>query len=128
MSASLGYPSLEFAISEDVDYDCVIRWLHNDVANYAPVQLKEFVPDDLNPTASIDDELSKLSKYATSPDLVVALFFNRALRINLSGIKIPALPIGELWLFGNKSPDQSTWLLYGDMLSKPALHEFEFPT
>ncbi len=127
VTVSLSLPSLEFAIVEEEDYDCVVRWIAASTVNYAPVQLKEIVPNELNPTATIDGEIAKLTKYATSPELIVALFLNRAGRFELRSIKIPSLPIGQLWMFGNRTPDQSTWMLYGDMLSNPSLYEFDFP-
>ena len=127
MSVALSLPSLEFAIAEENDYDCVVRWIDAETEHYAPVQLKEVVPADLNPTATIESEIAKLTKYASSPELVVALFFNRAGRFDLARIKVPSLTIGQLWMFGNRTPDQSKWILYGDMLSSPSLYEFDFP-
>lgn len=127
MSEALSFPSLEFAMVEEEDYDCVVRWIDADTENYAPVQLKEVVPAELNPAATIESEIAKLTKYATSPDLVVALFMNRAGRLYLRSIKVPTLPVGQLWLFGNRTPDQSKWMLYGDMLSSASLYEFDFP-
>jgi endonuclease YncB( thermonuclease family) len=127
MSVSLNYPSLELAISEDEDYDCVVRWIDGDTEKYVPVQLKEVVPTDLNPATSIYKELSKLSKYVASPELVIALFLNRAGRIDLVSVKAPVLSVAELWFFGNKSRDQSKWMLYGNVLSNPLLYEFAFP-
>lgn len=127
MSVALALPSLEFAIIEEDDYDCVVRWTDEEGEHYVPVQLKEVVPGDLNQTATIESEIAKLTKYTSSPELVVALFLNRAGRFDLSRIKVPSLTISQLWMFGNRTLDQSRWMLYGDMLSSSSLYEFDFP-
>jgi hypothetical protein len=127
MSSALKLPSLEFAISEEQDYDCVVRWIEGDTENYVPVQLKEIVPPDLNENTTIEEELAKLSKYVSSPELVFAVFLNRPGPIDLASIKSLNLRVAGLWLFGNKSADGSKWMLYGDVLSKSALYEFPFP-
>ena len=73
------------------------------------------------------DEIAKLTKYADSQDLVVAMFLNRTGRINLDEIILPDLNIAELWFFGSMSQDQSKWFLLGNLLGENRYFEFDYP-
>lgn len=126
ISETLGLPTLEFAITEDQDYDCVTRRIKDGTAHYTPVQLKEFVPESLNPEASLAAELDKLGKYTHSSDLLVAYYFNRTAKF--PSVKIPQIPIGELWFYGCSAPDLSKWCLIGDCMKAPVEREFSLPT
>jgi hypothetical protein len=130
LSVCLNLPSLEFASVEKQDYDCVARHVNGDTCDYdyVPIQLKELVPAKLNPGASLEREIAKLTKYSSSTDLCVAVFLNRAGRLDLASIKVPKLHIAELWLYGNLTPDQSKWFLYGNVLAEPRNYEFAFPS
>jgi hypothetical protein len=117
-----------FALVEDSDYDCVA--LRNEKGNpvYTPIQLKELVPESLNSSMSLEEELQKLKKYVTSDDLVIALHVNRAGKLEFPKIHVPELNVAEVWLFGSKSAGQSRWFLYGDLLNNPHFFEFSYPT
>ena len=125
ISETLGIPTLEFAMSENQDCDCVSRYIEDGTEHYTPIQLKEFVPEKLRPRISLDEELGKLAKYTNSSDLIVAYYFNRTAKFPL--IKIPRLQIGELWFYGCSTPDFSKWCLIGDCMKTPAEREFSLP-
>ena len=86
-----------------------------------------FVPSELDPNADLNTEIEKLSKYADSRDLCVAIHLNRAGRLDFDSIRIPDLKIRELWLFGATSPDLDRWLLVGNMLKDYRVYEFQYP-
>jgi hypothetical protein len=111
---------------EEEDYDCIAMWSLGGRKRYCPVQLKELVPDRINPKATLVDEIAKLSKYTNSRDLVVVMYLNRRLRpVDLSAVDIPPLDLGGLYLFGSVSPDRSKWVILGDLL-KPSAQRFDF--
>ena len=112
---------------ESEDYDFVASWRVDKQLHYAPVQLKEVVPKTINPEASLDEVVSSLAKYANPQDLVVAVHLNRPGRFSLEDLNVPALSIGELWIFGAIAEDQSRWGLWGDFLRVPEGSWFEYP-
>lgn len=116
MSHNLGV-EVWFAPVEDQDHDFVATWRINDTQHFCPVQLKEVVPRHLNQNASIQEVIGKLSHYADSHDVSVAIKFNQVGRFDPAQISVPAnLRIGGLWVFGACSEDQTTWALWGDFL------------
>ncbi len=117
-----------YAPIESKDFDCVTLWRDNDYQVYTPLQIKEVVPDRINPQANLDNEISKLQKYTDSKDLVVAIHVNKRGKLEFSHINTPALHIAELWIFGALSQDQSKWFLYGNLLATPNFFEFEYPS
>jgi hypothetical protein len=117
-----------FARLEAQDYDFVTLWQRGDEAVYTPVQLKEVVPVSLNPTTNVNTTLAKLEKYSGSNRTVVALRVNRELRLEFNTIDVPKLPLGGVWLYGAVSQDQQKWFIYGDLLNKPCLQEFDYPS
>lgn len=120
--------SIDIALDEDSDYDCIARWRNQDVEYFTPVQLKEFVPSDLNRELTLQDIISSLIHYADSKDLTVAIYINRKVKIDFKSIKIPRnLKVGELWFFGDVSKDRTKWFLYGDFLKEPFLTHFYYP-
>ena len=120
---------VDFAMVEAQDYDAVARFADNQGALvFAPVQLKEWVPGFLNPSATLQKELDKLDKYVDSEDLVVAIFMNRTTTIHLSELILPRGRIGELWLYGGADSTQTRWMFIGDLLSdNPQYFEFSYP-
>ncbi len=116
-----------FAPHEAEAHDCITLRKLNDIDTYTPVQLKELVPVHTNPSATLDDLLSGLTKYSTASDTVVAIYINRRQTMDLSSIHSPKLNLGGLWLFWGAGEDQSRWQLYGDVLAEPELHDFSYP-
>lgn len=112
---------VRFAPVEDQDHDFVATWRANDTQHYCPVQLKEVAPLHLNPNASVQGVLDKLTKYADSSDVAVAIKFNQRGRFDPAAIRIPDnLAIGTLWVFGATNEDQSEFALWGDFLATGA--------
>ncbi len=70
--------TLSYAESEESDYDFVVFCAEN--SSFVPVQMKELVPEKLNPDTDLQKEIDKLSKYVDSGDLCVALYLNRELK------------------------------------------------
>ena len=126
MSQIIG-TSVWFAQAEASDYDVVARYVLDDLIHYAPVQLKEFVPEHVNPTAELQVEMDKIGKYVDSAELVVAFHINRAITLHPSELRLPG-GIGGLWLYGAKSSDQSRWFVIGNPLApQPGTLEFGYP-
>ena len=120
--------SIDIAIEEDSDYDCMAKWHNQDVEYFTPIQLKEFVPSNLNQDQNLQDIILSLTKYTDSEDLTVGIYINRKIKIDFKRIKIPRnLKIGELWFFGCASQDKTKWFLYGDFLKKPFLTYYSCP-
>lgn len=124
----LGIP-VAVAKSEQRDYDFVCRWEKDGKLYYYPVQLKELPPADLNASVSLDDIYAKLSKYSGRDDLAVAINVNRQFNFKYEPWSQPTRPkILELWLFGCTSPDQSEWMIYGNVLAtQPRFLTFSYP-
>ncbi|MES2949117.1 MAG: hypothetical protein V4858_11305 [Pseudomonadota bacterium] len=117
-----------YAQSERADYDFIARFPKDGVLHYAPIQMKELVPEEVNPYANLQDELKKLAKYTDSQDLVVAVHVNRVTTIHLSQLILPQATIGALWFFGANDQTQNTWTIVGN-LTRPGSRscEFQYP-
>lgn len=125
MSHNLGVP-VRFYPVEASDYDFIATWAEQDVRHFAPVQLKELVPESLNSTATIQAIVNGLVKYSSS-SLTVGIFLNRQGTFIPQDLKIPPLCIGALWFVFATSPDQSEWVLYGDVLGQAHATSFTYP-
>jgi hypothetical protein len=114
---------------EAQDYDAVAMWVRDDVQSFAPIQIKEVVPHEVNPAASVQPVIHGLKKYANSQDLTVAIHLNRMVKgFNSSEISVPRLNIAALWMFGAIARDQSRWAIWGNFLGEPEAAEFSCPT
>ncbi len=116
-----------FSPTEASDYNFVVLWKDGEFANYAPVQIKEFVPADLNPALELDDLISGLKKYQDSSKLIVAIHLNRRIHLEFNNLNIPRLKLAGLFLFGAVSEDQEKWMLQGDLLDNPQTTTFDYP-
>ncbi|PHR92584.1 MAG: hypothetical protein COA69_07035 [Robiginitomaculum sp.] len=106
-----------FSALEEQDYDFVSRWEKDGQRKYCPIQLKEIVPKELNETITVQKVIDKLERYTDSADVTFVLKLNRICQFDPSGIVIPDnLSIGELWVFGGVSEDQSEFALWGNFL------------
>ena len=119
---------VQYAQSEQEDFDVIARYQANNEVRYVPIQLKEWVPEDLNPSATLEMELAKLAKYGSSERLVVAFHLNRNTTIRFSELRLPSTKLGALWFYGAKEPSQQHWWLIGNLLKDgPVGHEFTYP-
>lgn len=128
MSMRLGR-TVYFAVQENHDYDLVASWFIDDEQHFATVQLKEVVPHDLNPKASIDSVLASLEKYTDSADLTVAIHLNQSGHFDPALLRPPELKVASLWVFAAVAPDQSLWSLWGNFAEDdPYGTQFAYPT
>jgi hypothetical protein len=128
MSKVIGSP-VSFAQAESRDHDIVVRYAASGQLNFVPIQLKEWVPDSLNPSATLQDELNKLTKYTEGDDLVVAFYLNRDVNLRLSELNFPHGKVAELWFYGATEPSQTKWVVVGNLLSPEAkAYEFTYPS
>ena len=65
MAQRIGQPVF-LAPSEAQDYDFVATWVYDGTRHFSPVQLKEVVPRELNPSASVQHTIDALAKYVDS--------------------------------------------------------------
>jgi len=128
VATASGIPSLAYTVHEDEDFDCLACWIDKDTKHYAPIQLKEVVPQTLNPRSTLEAELAKLAKYSTSDQTVVAIHVNRGGRLEFTSLVAPTVSCREIWLYGALSPDQQLWFLYGNLLKAPHFYEIAYPT
>lgn len=93
------------AVEELEDFDCTLKSVNGDETVYRPVQLKELPSKESNPSdLSLQELLDDLKKYVSSPELIVSIWINRNVRIDLSQVVITGLTFQQLWLVGDR-PD-----------------------
>jgi hypothetical protein len=128
LGSALNVP-IQYAHTEENDYDAIVRYQLASRVTYLPVQLKEWVPDFLNPNATLQNELDKLTKYVDSADLAVAVHLNRDATFKMLDLKLPLTTIGGLWFYGSLEPTQEKWFIAGNLIISGAhYHEFIYPT
>lgn len=127
MSERIVAPIL-FSMTEAQDYDFVATWKTHAGRMFATVQIKELVPDYLNPRISLDQILGKINKYQSSPDLTVAVHLNQTARFDFASLSIPKLTVAALWAFGAISPRADCWRLYGNLLGDPQASDHHYPS
>jgi len=119
MSEVLGLP-VHIAPVEDEDFDFVARCDDDDTTHYCRIQLKEVVPTALNETSSVQGIIDGLTKYADLGDITVAIKLNREDHFDPVEVTIPdAMNVGELWVFGALTPDQSEFGIWGNFVEGP---------
>lgn len=95
-------PTLVFAMSDEQrdSVDCVLRTGAENY-HYEPVQLKEVVPEDVNPKQTLEGLLEGICrKYGTGENLTVAIHINRNVSTILGTITQPNMQAISWWLFG----------------------------
>lgn len=114
------------APAENLDYDFVLVFRLGDEIHHWPLQVKELVPTDINPTATLTALLAKLSKYGIAPRLCVCVYVNR--RVPAASLSISPLTIGSLWLFGGADDSGHRWNLQGDFMQPDCrVTHFDYP-
>lgn len=119
--------AVSFVPIEDSDYDFLATWRGDDKQHFAPVQLKEVVPERKNRRASIQLVLDSLNKYVNSKNLTVAIHLNQTGRFEPKGLRLPNIELAAIWVFWASSADQSQWRLYGNLLETPEFTCFAYP-
>jgi hypothetical protein len=116
---------------EDEDYDAVATWVRDGTQSFAPTQLKEVPPEELNPVVSVQAIVNGLTKYPSSTKLTVAIHLNRVVQFAPSELVIPRLGVAAVWVFGAIRPDRSRWAIWGNFLDPEdgwQAGEFNCPT
>jgi len=127
MAERLG-TDIRVAKTESADYDSVATWVRDEDRVFSPIQLKEVVPEELNPNANVQAIIDGLAgKYAPAPDLTAAIHLNRSGSFDPRVLVIPKLPVQSLWVFGSVNPDASRWVLVGDLLGDVRVSEHDYP-
>jgi len=116
-----------YATEESDDYDFVVAWIQDDQQHFCPVQIKELVPADLNPRATLQDLIVNLPNYSPGTDTVLAVKLNRRGKMDLRAITMPVIPFKQLWFFWTASPHGNRWNIYGDALKEPGQATFDYP-
>ena len=116
-----------YATEESGDYDFVVGWMQDEQQQFCPVQLKELVPADLNPRATLQDLIANFPNYSPGSDTVLAVKLNRRGKMNLQTITMPVIPFKQLWFFWAATPDGTRWNIYGDALKEPGEASFDYP-
>ena len=103
---------IRFSRIEDSDYDSIFTWATEDGKCFAPIQMKEFVPKETNPSANLEKLLDSLKKYGDSGELIVGIKLNREASIGFRCLSSKDLSVAEVWMFGATTADQRTWSLF----------------
>ena len=114
---------------EHSDIDCVFRRraISGD-EQFELVQLKEWVPEELNKTQTLQSLLDELpTSYPVSPDVAVGIYMNRIAQTKLADLRVPKLNISALWLFGAGGEPPHNSFLFGNVLQNPCLCFFSRP-
>jgi hypothetical protein len=120
--------ALGVAHVEAQDYDAVATWPSDRERHFAPIQIKEVVPEDLNPNITVQDVINDLQKYVDSEDLTVVIHVNRTVRgFAPLQLVVPPLKIAALWILAALTTDQSRWILCGNFLETIRWGEFSYP-
>ncbi len=102
---------IQFSRTEESDYDSIFTWATEEERCFAPVQMKELVPTETNPSANIEKILGSLKKYGDSGELIVGINLNREVSLDFRRLSSKDLPVKEVWMFGATTSDRRTWTL-----------------
>lgn len=126
MSQKLGV-DVRFAFAEEQDIDFVACYEINDTINLVPLQMKELVPEQVNDSALLQNEINKLSKHVDSHDLVVAFHINRNVRISPDQLDLSRVKVGQIWIM-ECSGNENEWIIVGNLLDEIAsTTKFQYP-
>lgn len=116
---------LFFSKVESSDYDSIFMLQEENSDSYFPVQMKELVPNEINPKATLQSIINNLEIYTNSPDLIVGIKLNRNENFNFSNISTEKAKVAEIWCFGSTEKNESKWGLYGNLLSNYRHYNYE---
>ncbi|MDP2015373.1 hypothetical protein [Hydrogenophaga sp.] len=110
------------------DADFVGMWFDGDVQHFAPVQIKELVPEELNSRVTLDTLVQGLSIYSGRKDLTVLIHLNRRAHFKPESLVLPPqLPIAALWVLACTDSTQSEWAIWGNFLEQVEGTRFAYP-
>ena len=114
------------ALDESADHDFVLCWSQEEPVRFCPVQLKELVSAERNPTASMEGLISSVaSRPRTQTILLIRL--NRKADIHIETLPLDGFPFSELWFLWQVAPDPSRWAILGNGLATPVRYDFDYP-
>lgn len=115
---------------EFYDADFLGMWHEDDgVQHFAPVQLKELVPENWNAGTTLNSLLQGLFMYEGRDDLTVVIHVNRAIHFTPETLVLPPdLPVAALWVIACLDPTHSQWALWGNFLKGADCTRFSCPT
>lgn len=117
-----------FSKGEFEDADFVATWFEDDVQRFAPVQIKELVPEERNASATFDALIHGLSKYTGTKELTVLIHVNRRIHFDPTSVTLPRhLPIAALWVLACVEPAQTEWAIWGNLLEQVEGTRFVYP-
>ena len=119
ISQSQSIEGIEIAPTDIDDHDAIFRWFVRPGAHaYAPIQLKELVPQHVTTKGSLQELIDRLpEKYPDSPQLIVAISHSRANTGGKIEIRIPPkLKIAGLYVFGSCSEDGALQFVTGNLV------------
>jgi hypothetical protein len=121
-------PSLKCAHypRKDRDFDGAFCWGEG-ALEFATVQLKEVVREELNLRSSLENEIVKFQRYDGSDELIGAIFVNRNLSFDYTEMKVPPLRLRELWIFGFSVENGPVYRLFGDFVNQRRMYQFSVP-
>jgi hypothetical protein len=112
---------------KDRDFDGAVCWGRPGALEFATVQLKEVVREELNLRASLENEIVKFQRYDGSDELIGAIFVNRNLSFDFTAIKVPPLRLRELWIFGFSVENGPVYWLFGDFINQARVYQLPVP-
>jgi hypothetical protein len=115
-----------FAPTESSDHDCVLRFIMPKEISLNPVQLKEIVPEAINPRFQFREFIKSLSKYADSEDLIVAVKIGQK-EIEENELDVGNLGLAGLWFFGQSANDPNQLWIRGDCQHEAAFYRYPWP-
>jgi len=121
---------ISFAMNdvEDSEVDLVALFAEDEIINFVPVQLKEWVPENIDQKHSLDKIYIKLREYALQSELTVAIYVCRDVKLKIDEVRLHGTQFSGVWIFGACSEDKKKWFLMGDVQKKePKYFEFDYP-
>ena len=110
------------------DADCVASWVVEGEQHFAPIQIKEVVPESRNEQATLEAVLVTLQKYSGRDDLTVLVHLNRRIHFNPLEVAVPSgLRLAALWVMACIKPRQSDWALWGNFMETAEGSSFAYP-
>ena len=119
---------IRFCPTESSDYDFIATWESEEIRHYAPVQLKELPPIELNATLTTQELIDSLIKYSDPTNLTFVIVLNRNEKFEPSKLDFSKLNAAALWFVATTSQDHSKWLLWGNFMGTPDITSFAYPT
>ena len=95
---------------------------------YEYIQLKEVVPEEIDPKHSLQAVLNGLQvKFTDASGIAIGIYMNRPEPMKLESYILPKLNGGSVWIFGVGGRPPEDCCLVGDVLNNPKCYYFNYP-